>query len=108
MKRELGIALGIYVYCVGSASLLWERPVMVFFCYLLLSGFMLRRWHSPADLVSFLAAMALGTVADVVAVSFGVWEYSKPFFLIPIWLPLGWGIIGLFLKRVSGALVTSE
>jgi hypothetical protein len=81
---------------------------MVFFCYLLLSGFMLHRWHSRADLVSFLAAMALGTIADVVAVSFGVWEYSKPLYLIPIWLPLGWGIIGLFLKRVSGALVASE
>lgn len=108
MRKEVGIALGIFVYCVGSASLFWERPVVVFICYLLLCGFMLRRWHSRADLVSFLAAMVLGTIADVVAVSFGVWEYSKPFFLIPIWLPLGWGIIGLFLKRVSGALVTSE
>ena len=108
MKREVGITLGIYVCCVGSTCLFWERPIIVFLCYLLLSGFMLRRWHSPADLVSFLSAMVLGTIADVVAVSFGVWKYSEPLFLVPVWLPLGWGIVGLFLKRVSGALVTSE
>lgn len=107
MKREAGIALGIYVYCIGCASLFWERPVVVLICYVVLSGFMLQRWHSRADLVAFIAAMVLGSIADFVAVFFGVWHYGRPFYLIPIWLPLGWGIIGLFLKRVSGVLAAS-
>ena len=101
MKREVGIAAGIYVYCLAAASLFWERPVVVLVLYAVLSAFMLYRWHSPADLAAFVAAMVLGSIADFVAVSFGVWEYGEPIFRVPIWLPLGWGIIGLFLKRVS-------
>ena len=108
MKREAGIALGIYVYCLASAGLFWERPVVVLICYSFLCAFMLYRWHSRADVISFVAALVLGSIADFVAVSCGVWEYGKPIFRVPIWLPLGWGIIGLFLKRVSNVLVTSE
>jgi hypothetical protein len=107
MKRELGIAFGIYVFCVGTACFFWERPVVVLVGFVLVGGLMLLRWHTRADLAAFLAAMVLGTIADVVSVSFGVWEYGAPLYLVPVWLPVGWGIIGLFLKRVSGALVNS-
>jgi hypothetical protein len=108
MKREGLIASGVYIYCLAAASLFWERPVVVLICYTLLCFFMLHRWHTRADIASFVAAMVLGSIADFVAVSFGVWEYGKPLYRVPIWLPLGWGIIGLFLKRVSNVLVASE
>ena len=108
MKREAAVALGIYLYCLAAASLFWERPVLVLVCYAVLSAFMLYRWHTRADVIAFVTAMVLGSIADFVAVSFGVWEYGMPIYRVPIWLPLGWGIIGLFLRRVSGVLLATD
>jgi hypothetical protein len=108
MKRDAAIASGIYVYCLAGASLFWQRPMVVLVLYVALSAFMLYRWHSRSDVAAFVTAMVLGSVADFVAVSFGVWEYGQPIYRVPIWLPLGWGIIGLFLKRVSDMLISAK
>jgi len=108
MRREAAIAFAIYVCCLAAASLFWERPLVVLACYAVLSAFMLYRWHSRADVVSYVTAMVLGSIADFVAVSFGVWEYGEPIYRVPIWLPLGWGVIGLFLRRVSNVLSASN
>jgi hypothetical protein len=40
-----------------------------------------------------------------VAIYFGAWEYSKKFFLIPIWLPLLWGIGALIVENMSETLL---
>jgi hypothetical protein len=49
-------------------------------------------------------AFILGPLAEFGAVSFGAWEYSKPFYFIPIWLPFVWGISALFMKNISETL----
>ena len=93
-----------YVLTFALASVLWERPLLLAGCYLAMSVFMLWRWHRPSDLAYFFLALALGPLGEMAAVSRGAWTYAQPAFLVPLWLPLAWGISGLFLKKTVEAL----
>jgi hypothetical protein len=48
---------------------------------------MLRKWHSRSDLMFYVVAFVLGPLGEIVAVSSGAWEYARPSYLIPMWLP---------------------
>jgi len=98
----------IYGLCFLLASVLWRSPLLLSACYLLLIASMLWRWHTSADVIFFLLSFALGPLGEIVAVSFGAWQYAKPSFLIPMWLPFAWGISGLFLKKTAEALVAPQ
>jgi uncharacterized membrane protein YoaT (DUF817 family) len=108
VKRELIILVVIYVLCVALASILWRRPLALSLCYVLIAVFMLCNWHARSDLVSYALAFVLGPAGEAVAVYFDAWEYPKPLYLIPVWLPFVWGIVGLFLKKVCETLTTKE
>ncbi|UCG51572.1 MAG: DUF2878 family protein [Candidatus Latescibacterota bacterium] len=104
MRKEIGFEAVVYVLCIALASTLWERPFLLFICYLGLSLLMLIWWHAPGDLILYFVAFVFGTLADIVAVYFGAWSYSKPLYLAPVWLPPLWGIAALLLKRTSETL----
>jgi len=101
----LFIEIGIYALCVTLASLLWKYPVILTFCFLIISFLMLHKWHTKRDLFFYFIGFVLGPFGELVAVYFGAWKYSKPFFLIPIWLPFLWGIVLLFMKKLSETLI---
>ena len=105
MRKELLIEGGIYVSVLSLASFLWRQPAILLFCFLVISVLMLRRWHSPSDLLFYFAGFVLGPLGEAMAVYFDAWHYSKPFFLVPIWLPCLWGIAALFLKRLCATLL---
>jgi hypothetical protein len=44
-------------------------------------------------------------MGESVAVYFGAWDYSKPLYLIPIWLPFLWGITALFMKNICETIL---
>jgi len=98
----------IYALTFVLASLLWQRPLALASAYALLSSLLLWRWHSRSEVVFFTLAALLGPIAEFVAVSFGAWEYARPWINIPIWLPLAYGISGLFLKKTADALLNAE
>jgi hypothetical protein len=104
MKRIVLFELAVYVIAVGLASSLWRWPVALALCYVVMSGLVLYRWHTRGDLFFFGVAFVLGPVGEAVAIHFGAWQYSKPVLLIPIWLPLLWGIAAVFMKRLSETL----
>ena len=104
MKRGLGIQIGIYALCVMLAGFLWHRQGVLAVCYLFISILMLYRWHTRSDLSFYFVAFLLGPLGEIVAVYFGAWRYSEPFYLIPIWLPFLWGIAALFMKKISETL----
>ena len=101
MKKELTIEIAIYALCIALASLLWRSPVALSLCYILLSIVVLYRWHTGSDLIFYFVAFVLGPIGEMVTVHFGAWKYSKPLYLIPIWLPFLWGIAALFIKKIS-------
>ena len=105
MKKELAFELSSYALSVVLVGLLWNRPVMLTICYVVVSIVMLMKWHTKSDLFFYLVAFALGPLGESAAIYFGAWKYSKPFYLIPLWLPFLWGICALFMKNISETLL---
>ncbi len=66
---------------------------------------MLVRWHSRSDVLFFSLAAVMGPLGESVAVHLGAWQYTLPWAGIPLWLPLGWGVAALYLKKTSEVLL---
>jgi asparagine N-glycosylation enzyme membrane subunit Stt3 len=82
----------------------WNSPSLLTLALLAIAATMIlsgtRRAH---DALFFLIAGIWGALSEAVAVNFGgAWYYPSPFqFGIPLWLPILWGIAGIFLVRLS-------
>ena len=105
MKKDLLFELGMYAICVILVAVFWHKPTLLMLCYVLTGLILFAKWHSKSDFLFYAVAFILGPLAEFVAVSFGAWEYSEPFYFIPIWLPFIWGISALFMKNISGTLL---
>jgi hypothetical protein len=98
---EFVLLLLVYGLCIALTSFLWAHPALLTGCYVLVSVLTLLKWHTRADVVAYAAAAVLGPLGEAVAVHYGAWTYTKPSLLIPLWLPLLWGVAGLFLRRIT-------
>jgi uncharacterized membrane protein YoaT (DUF817 family) len=105
MKKELIFELSIYAVSLILVASIWNRPVILTVCYGVISSVVLFKWHTNRDISIYLVAFILGSIAESVAVYFGAWEYSEPFYLIPLWLPFVWGIAALLIKNISETLL---
>lgn len=108
MNRRTAALLGIYALSVLLTCVLWASPLVLAVCLLVIGAAMLFRWHTATDIVSYSAAFLLGPLGEAAAVRAGAWTYARPALLIPVWLPLLWGIAGLFLKRVCESVASGE
>ena len=107
-KKQIIGLLSIYALCIALTSLLWSHPITLSGCLVLIGVLMLHRWHSKTDLLFYSVAFLLGPLGEAIAVRSGAWMYAKPAFLIPLWLPLLWGIVVLFLKKLCEALAVRK
>ncbi len=107
MKKELTFELGLYALCIVLVGSLWQKPVILTVCYVVISIAALIKWRTKSDLLFYCITFVLGPIGESVAVYLGAWEYSKPLYLIPSWLPFLWGICALFLKNISETLLAS-
>jgi hypothetical protein len=105
MKKELIFELSIYALSLILLASLWNRPVTLTVCYGVISLVVLLKWHTNRYISIYLVAFILGSIAEAIAVYFGAWEYSKPFYLIPLWLPFVWGIAALLIINISETLL---
>jgi hypothetical protein len=106
--QSIFIPVLIYAACVILACLLWPLPLFLTICYAALSLILFTRWHSRRDLIFYCVAFVCGPLGEFFAVRFGAWQYAKPFYLIPLWLPFLWGIAALFIKKLSEALASNS
>jgi hypothetical protein len=105
MTKDLFFELGMYAICVILAAALWHKPIWLMLCYVLMSLILFTKWHTKSDTLFYIVAFILGPLGEFVAVSFGAWKYSKPFHIVPVWLPFVWGISALFMKNISETLL---
>ena len=105
LTREFISLFLVYGLCIALASSLWSYPLILTSCYALISVFILLKWHTRADVVAYVATAILGPLGEAIVVHYGDWTYSKSALLIPIWLPLLWGIVGFFLRRLISNLM---
>ncbi len=108
MKKELAFELGIYALCIALVGTLWHKPVMLTICYVVISIVVLMKWHTKGDLLFYFITFFLGPLGESVGIYLGAWEYSRPFYLIPSWLPFLWGICALFLKNISETILKNR
>ena len=100
--------LSIYILCILLVGSLWHEPVILTICYIALSIAVLMKWHTKSDLLFYFITFSLGPLGESVAIYLGAWEYSRPLYLIPSWLPFLWGICALFLKNISETILKSR
>ena len=85
--------------------MLWERPLGLTLVMALVSVIMLSVWREREDLLLFALCAVAGALAEAAAIAFGAWTYGFPNMIgIPLWLPLLWGVAGLFIKRMGEEL----
>jgi hypothetical protein len=105
MKKELIFELSVYAVLLMLVAILWNTPVILTVCYGVMSLVILLVWHTKRDLFFYFVAFILGSLGESIAIYFGAWKYSKPFYLIPLWLPFLWGIAALVVKNISETLL---
>jgi hypothetical protein len=91
---------------VSLVVTLWRHPAVLAGLYCLLILAMLALWHTKSDVLCLVIGALLGPLAELPAVYSGAWSYSASASLIPIWLPLAWGIASLCIKKMAEALVS--
>ena len=101
MFIEIALMILVYGFCITLASALWKHPVILTSGYVLISIIVLIKWHTKADVISFITGAVFGPLGESIAIHYGAWTYSKSILIIPIWLPLLWGIAGTFLRRLT-------
>lgn len=106
-KKSIFIILSFYAICVALVCFLWTKPIVLTGCYLIISIIAFIRWHAASDFIFYFVAFVLGPMGEIFAVVFGAWSYAQPFYFIPTWLPLLWGIAALVVKNLSETLLTN-
>ena len=102
---QLIIPIAIFALAIGLTSALWSQPVVLTINLAVLTVIQLYKWHTKSDLVYFSVPFVLGPLAEGIAIYFGAWQYSKPVYLIPVWLPVLWGIAALFMKKICESIL---
>ena len=103
---EIALLLLVYVLSIAFASVLWKHPMVLIGCYIIISVLALLKWHARADVIAYAATAVLGCLGEGVAVKSGAWTYTKSQLLIPVWVPLLWGIVGFFVRRLTWTLTS--
>nr|AQS34583.1 hypothetical protein [uncultured archaeon] len=63
-------------------------------------------WRNYNDFIFFLVGAVIGTIAEIICINEGVWQYSNPSFIgIPIWLPFAWGLATILIKRTAESIL---
>jgi hypothetical protein len=92
---------------VVLVCLFWENPTILTACFFVITILLFIRFHEKSDIVFYFIAFVLGPLGEFFAILSGAWSYAKPFFFIPTWLPLAWGIAILLVKRLSETIIAN-
>ena len=101
-QRELPAAFAAFVLLVTSVLLLWRNNMQLLAAMVVGCLLALARWHERIDVSFFLVIAVLGTLAEVLFVRAGIWQYANPTLLgLPLWFPLAFGTTGLIGGRLA-------
>lgn len=108
-SKELwgALAIEMVAFCVlvTSVSLLWRNNLLLCGVAALECVVALILWHDRLDLSFFLIISVLGTLAEIIFVRFGAWDYNNPSILgVPLWFPFAFGTTGLIGGRLARTL----
>lgn len=80
----------------------WQNNILLTSLLLLLSVLVfVFLWKDKKGIITFLVGAFFGGVMEAICIYFNVWSYSNPTYLIPMWLPVLWGMTALVLRRFT-------
>ena len=100
MIEEVFVSL-IAIFSISFVSLLWRDIVLLTSSLLILAIFSLRYFHKKNDVIIFFIGAVIGTGTELVCIYFGAWKYMNPTYLIPLWLPVLWGLAAIVIRRFA-------
>ena len=86
---------------IAAISLFWTDNLITAAILLAISAITLSLWRDAGNLVRYALAACVGTLGEIVCIISGAWAYSNPTIFVPLWLPLGWGLMGVHLPVFS-------
>lgn len=94
------ITLPFYFLTLLMASFLWRNEWL---CFVVVGSisliFLLFVKRTRKDKIVFIVFTILGFIIETTCIYMGAWSYANhSIMLVPVWLPLTWGIIGLFFE----------
>jgi uncharacterized membrane protein YoaT (DUF817 family) len=92
------VVVGALVILMSS---LWRDILILTTVLIGLTVLVMYFWHEKRDLTFFFVSFLLGPAVETVSITFGAWSYTNPTYIIPVWLPLVWGLSGISLSRIS-------
>ena len=104
-RKTLAFSIITIAIAIISIGLFWENNLLVSAILIAVIAVSFYVYRTKKDLVYFFVAVIFGTTAEIFCITFGVWSYANPTFIIPLWLPLIWGIAGINLPRLANAIM---
>jgi len=82
--------------------LFYKNNLLATILLLTISIIGLLKWKSWITLILFIFGGIWGPISEIIAIQYGVWEYTLPnFFSVPIWLFILWGMAAAFLYQTA-------
>lgn len=100
MLEEVFVSL-VIIFSISFVAFLWKDVILLTVSLLIVSIFTLRHFHEKNDVFIFLFGGMLGAGAETFCIYFGAWNYTKPTYLIPLWLQILWGLASLVISRIT-------
>ena len=105
--RTLLLQTAIFAALASTIIVMHSQSLSLLVVVSLESIASLALWHERYDVSCFTVIAVLGSLAEVIFVHFGVWEYANPTLLgVPIWFPIAFGTSGLIGARLARTLTT--
>ena len=99
-ERVFNIAFA--VLCLLVVILFYEKILIVTILLSVIAIVGLVKWKSKRTLGIFIIGAIVGSVAEMIAINFGVWRYSiTNFYNIPFWLFILWGNAAAFIYQTA-------
>lgn len=93
------------ILTLSSVIILWNSDYLLTLVLFLIAVFWLYFNYEKNYILTFVICSILGAFAEVIAIQFGVWQYSNPSFLgIPIWLFPLWGLASLTMISINSTI----
>ncbi len=103
MKWKNNLFNGIFAVLTLSITILFYRKILLATILLLALAFIaLIKWKSKITLLVFIFGAIFGTLAEIISIKFGLWNYSvTSIFNIPYWLFVVWGNAAIFIYHLA-------
>jgi len=103
---DLFLELGMFFVLTFSIGSLWRDNLPLLVVVIVQALISLFFWHDRFDAWFFIVITVFGTIAELVFVYFGVWQYANPMLLgIPLWFPPAFGTAALTAERLVRTIV---